>query len=208
MSLFVVAKADTSHYVKECLDGGNPYNSFSTVENLIEKVDICLARAYISFPQEFRTEFEEQIQTCINSIRENERSKPEYRTLEREVAQLTSNSADSIIETQHVMSQLVVCTESLKVIANADVYEETRFDSLANKFEYLLHDTNVCIEGGVAHVQEQVDIVDTRLAMYELKYEQWLNMTKSRQEATEKCHEDIEEITQKVHRHILRELHS
>jgi len=206
--LFSQALADRELYIKQCLDGANPYNSFADPEKLLKKVDQCLASAYISFPDEDRASFKEQIQKCIHNIRETDRSKPEFRLLERQVAQLTSNSGDSIVETQHVMSQLAVCTENLKIIANADVYEEARFEELTGQFEKLLQDANTCIEGGVAQIQDQIKVVDERLVNYEQKYEQWKTITKNRQEATENCHKELDDMIKQIHRHILSELHS
>ena len=114
--LLVPTHAQMYDYAKECLGSANPYTSFNTAENLMKDVDICLARAYLTFPDKHRDSFVKSINTCIESIRETDRSKPDYRALQKEVASLTSDAGDSIIETSHVISQLGICASSLKVI--------------------------------------------------------------------------------------------
>jgi hypothetical protein len=201
----VPAHAQTYQYVKECLDSANPYTSFNTVPNLLENVDVCLSRAYISFPGQFREEFSLRIEACIDSIRETDRSKPEYHALQKEVAQLTSNTGESIIETGHVISQLSVCTASLKIVTSIDVYEEARFDSIADHFVHQLADTDACIEDSVRHINEHVIAVDEKLAEYKSKYEKWVNMTSIRQNAAEECHSQLGDYIEMVSRNILRE---
>ena len=89
-------------YAKECLGSANPYTSFNTAANLMKDIDVCLGRAYLTFPEKYRDSFIDSINICIESIRETDRSKPEYRALQKDVASLTSDAGDSIVETSHV----------------------------------------------------------------------------------------------------------
>jgi len=203
--LFSVVSGQTSRYVKECLSSANPYTSFNTMENLMESVDVCLARVYVTFPSEYREAFEGRVSQCIEKIRETDRSKPEYHALEKLISQITSNTGESIIETQHVISQLEVCTNALKMITNIDVYEESRFDDVAEHFVHNLVDTDACVQMSIRHIDEHVDHVDAKLKEYKLKYAEWLEMTKYRQESAELCHELLSVLIEKVQRHILRE---
>lgn len=203
--LLVPVSGQTYQYVKECLDSANPYTSFNTVPNLMKNVDMCLSRAYISFPGQFRNEFELRIEACIDSIRETDRSKPEYHELQKEVAQLTSNTGDSIIETGHVISQLAVCTAALKVVTSIDVYEEARFDSIADHFVHQLSDTDDCIADSIDHINEHVIAVDRKLEEYKVKYTKWVEMTQFRQNAAEDCHSQLGDYIEMVSRDILRE---
>lgn len=203
--LIASVQGSTYQYVRECLESANPYTSFNTVENLMENVDMCLSRAYISFPGEYREEFKLRIMGCIDLIRETDRSKPEYHDLQKRVAELTSNTGDSIIETGHVISQLAVCTAALKVVTAIDVYEEARFDSIAEHFVHQLSDTDECIEQSMDHIKEHVDLVDERLKEYRLKYSEWVNLTKFRQNAAEDCHDEFDKFIEKIARHIQRQ---
>lgn len=206
--LLSVAHGQMYRYAKECLAAANPYTSFNTAENLMKDVDICLARAYLTFPEKYRDSFIDSINICIESIRETDRSKPEYRALQKDVASLTSDAGDSIVETSHVISQLGVCASSLKVVTSIDVYEEARFETIADHFIHQLTDTDDCITGTMAHIYDQIRLVDTRLESYKSKYFDWVNMTTFRQSASEKCRVDFDEFIEVVSRDIEREWHS
>jgi len=202
--LFVSVQGQTSRYIMECLKSANPYTSFAAAETLLEHVDGCLARAYIAFPTSYRDEFKLKISNCITSIHETDRSKPEYHALEKEVAQLTSNAGNSIVEAQHVISQLSVCSEGLKSIANIDVYEEIHFSETVEQVERTLVSTNQCITGSIKAIDEHVGDIDLKLAAYKQKYSMWLELTETRQKLSSECQKDLLSFIEEVHRYILR----
>jgi len=208
LMLLSVVRGQMYRYAKECLGGANPYTSFNTAENLMKDVDICLARAYLTFPEKYRGSFIESINICIDSIRETDRSKPEYRALQKDVASLTSDAGDSIIETSHVISQLGVCASSLKVVTSIDIYEEARFETIAEHFIHQLTDTDDCITGAMTHIYGQIKLVDTRLESYKSKYFDWVNMTQIRQTAAEQCSINFDKSIEVVSRDIERVWHS
>ena len=101
---------------------------------------------------------------------------------------------------------MVYCTEPLKSITNIEVYEESRFDTVAQKFISQMQKSHHCINHGITNVETVTNSVATQMADFELRYEDWKNITLRRQKDAEECREDIKHILEDVTAHILREL--
>lgn len=206
--LAAVVSAHNRLYVHNCLQIANPYTSASSVDNLMREVDTCLSRTYISFPADHREEMRAQIQKCIDNIRETDRSKPEYHALEKLIAQLTSNVGGSIVDSQHSVSQLAVCSEPLKALTSVDVYEETRLEEIVDSFVHNIQNADVCIQQTMQIIDEQVVDIEQKLSNYNTAYQQWLNVTKRRREDAAACKLEMDTLVDQIVRHIVRELNS
>ena len=198
----------SSWQVERCISIAFPYSSSNIASTLMEDVDKCLAKMYIPFPPEYRPKMTTQINICIQNLIELEKSKPEYEKLRRSVTQITSNLGDSIVDAQHTVGQLSVCSEPLKHITNLQIYEEARFDTITASFSENLNSADDCIHHTMDDIDVQISIVDHKMDDYKTHYESWLDMTAARQEAAEICKRAMNLLTSEVSIHIMTELDS
>lgn len=194
--------------VKRCIQIAYPYSHTNTEKILLEDVDRCLAKMYISFPFVWRGKLREQINECIGNLVELEKSKPEYRAIQKTVVQITSNLGDSIVDAQHSVGQLAVCSEPLKHITNMDIYEESRFDTITKGFVENLKSSDKCLEESIQIISSQSNSVNSKISEYKTSYAKWLNMTAIRQENAEMCKKNIEQLVESISNHIVREFAS
>lgn len=202
------ALAHNRLYVHNCLQIANPYTSASTAETLLREVETCLARTYLTLPGKYRTLMQQRIQKCIENIKETDRSKPEYHALEKTIAMLTSNVGASIVDSQHSVGQLSVCSESLKIVTNVDVYEETRLEEIVDSFVHNIQHADVCIQDTMQIIDAQVNDIENKLAEYTKAYQTWLNVTNERRNNLASCHIEMDTLIEKVLKHIVRAIHS
>ena len=174
---------------------------------MIRASEKCLARAYVSFPEKYKPELRTILNSCIDKIGDSEKSRSEYRALEKEISSMTSDLGSSIVESQHLLESLAFCANPLKSITSIDIYEESRFESVTKMFLSQLDKADHCIVHGVIHVQEVTDKVDTQIVKFRSKYDLWKNITKERQIHATKCREDIDQICEDITADILRFLH-
>jgi hypothetical protein len=195
-------------HVERCVDIAFPYSSSNTALSLLQDVDRCLSRMYIAFPVQYRNTILQQVDLCIHTMTELEKSKSEYNTLKSSITQLTSNLGDSIVEAQHSVDQLSVCGEPLKHITNVEIYEETRFDTTVAMFTQQLRSSDKCLEELMSEIDHQTLEVNNRILAYKLEYSRWLNVTSGRQDSTETCKHELSVTMKDVIDHIMSELHS
>jgi hypothetical protein len=203
--LVTVVNAYNKRYILNCLEYTNPYQAISTAQNLLRKTEVCLARVYVTFPQEFRQEMTDKIEECIADIQETEKSKPEYYAIQKSIGEISANVGSSIVDSQHSVEQLVVCTDPLKRITNIDVYEETRFETIKDSFISNMQSADTCIHQSLDIISDQTKDIEQKLHTYFIQYHTWVNMTKIRQEKAQQCQQDIKEISQRIFKHIARE---
>jgi len=204
--LLVRVTAHTRQFVRTCLLSIDPYSSSNTPEYMIVSASTCLARSYIAFPPEFELPLTQKLVECIAAIRETDRSRPEYISLEKTISSITSNLGSSIVEAQHTLENMVYCTEPLKAITNMEVFEESRFDTVANKFIQQMQKSHHCINHGITNVETVTTSVAAQIADFELKYDEWKNISLRRQTEAEACRAQIKTMTDDITAHILREL--
>ena len=157
------ANAYNKQYILNCLQYTNPYQAISTADNLLRKTDVCLARVYVKFPQEFRQEMNDKIEECIADIRETEKSKPEYYAIQKSIGEISANVGSSIVDSQHSVEQLVVCADPLKRITNIDVYEETRFETIKDSFISNMQTADTCIHQSLDIISDQTQDIKQKL---------------------------------------------
>jgi hypothetical protein len=203
--LFTVVNAYNKQYILNCLQYTNPYQAISTAQNLLRKTEVCLARVYVVFPQEFRQEMTDKIEECITDIQETEKSKPEYYAIQKSIGEISANVGSSIVDSQHSVEQLVVCADPLKRITNIDVYEETRFETIKDSFLSNMQSADTCIHQSLNIISDQTKDIEQKLHTYFIQYNTWINMTKIRQEIAQQCQQDIKEISERIFKHIVRE---
>lgn len=197
--------AHTRQFVRTCLLSIDPYSSSNSPDFMIVSAATCLARSYIAFPQHFKVPLAQKLNECIASIRETDRSRPEYISLEKTISSITSNLGSSIVEAQHTLENMVYCTEPLKAITNMEVFEESRFDTVAKKFIQQMQKSHHCIHHGIANVETVTTSVAAQIAEFELKYDEWKNISLRRQTDAEECRADIRTMTDNITAYILRE---
>jgi hypothetical protein len=203
--LFTVVNAYNKQYILNCLQYTNPYQAISTAQNLLRKTEVCLARVYVVFPQEFRQEMTDKIEECITDIQETEKSKPEYYAIQKSIGEISANVGSSIVDSQHSVEQLVVCADPLKRITNIDVYEEARFETIKDSFLSNMQSADTCIHQSLNIISDQTKDIEQKLHTYFIQYNTWINMTKIRQEIAQQCQQDIKEISERIFKHIVRE---
>ena len=203
--LFTVVNAYNKQYILNCLQYTNPYQAISTAQNLLRKTEVCLARVYVVFPEEFRQEMTDKIEECIIDIQETEKSKPEYYAIQKSIGEISANVGSSIVDSQHSVEQLVVCADPLKRITNIDVYEETRFETIKDSFISNMQSADTCIHQSLNIISDQTKDIEQKLHTYFIQYNTWVNMTKIRQEIAQQCQQDIKEISERIFKHIVRE---
>jgi DNA repair ATPase RecN len=203
--LFTVVNAYNKQYILNCLQYTNPYQAISTAQNLLRKTEVCLARVYVVFPEEFRQEMTDKIEECITDIQETEKSKPEYYAIQKSIGEISANVGSSIVDSQHSVEQLVVCADPLKRITNIDVYEETRFETIKDSFISNMQSADTCIHQSLNIISDQTKDIEQKLHTYFIQYNTWVNMTKIRQEIAQQCQQDIKEISERIFKHIVRE---
>ena len=204
--LFAIGAAHTREYEHTCLLSIDPYSSSTTTEYMIFAAGTCLARAYIAFPSVFEETLTQKLTQCITAIKQTDRSRPEYISLEKTISSITSNLGSTIVEAQHTLENMVYCTEPLKAITNVEIYEESRFDTVAQHFIQQMQKSHHCINHGIHNVELVTHSVATQITNFETQYEQWKNITLIRQADAELCRKDIKQILEDVTIHILREL--
>jgi len=146
-----------------------------------------------------------KIDECIDDLRETEKSRPEYRTIQKSIGEITANIGSSIVDSQRTVERLEICAEPLKRITNVDIYEETRLGVIKDEFITNMRDADTCIEQSVQHIQTQTTDIEQKLQTYLSQYNQWTNITSTRQHQAQKCQQDIKNIAQNVFKHIVRE---
>ena len=203
--LFTVVNAYNKQYILNCLQYTNPYQAISTAQNLLRKTEVCLARVYVVFPEEFRQEMTDKIEECITDIQETEKSKPEYYAIQKSIGEISANVGSSIVDSQHSVEQLVVCADPLKRITNIDVYEETRFETIKDSFISNMQSADTCIHQSLNIISDQTKDIEQKLHPYFIQYNTWVNMTKIRQEIAQQCQQDIKVISERIFKHIVRE---
>lgn len=203
--LFTVVNAYNKQYILNCLQYTNPYQAISTAQNLLRKTEVCLARVYVVFPEEFRQEMTDKIEECITDIQETEKSKPEYYAIQKSIGEISANVGSSIVDSQHSVEQLVVCADPLKRITNIDVYEETRFETIKDSFISNMQSADTCIHQSLNIISDQTKDIEQKLHTYFIQYNTWVNMTKIRQEIAQQCQQDIKVISERIFKHIVRE---
>ena len=203
--LFTVVNAYNKQYILNCLQYTNPYQAISTAQNLLRKTEVCLARVYVVFPEEFRQEMTDKIEECITDIQETEKSKPEYYAIQESIGEISANVGSSIVDSQHSVEQLVVCADPLKRITNIDVYEETRFETIKDSFISNMQSADTCIHQSLNIISDQTKDIEQKLHTYFIQYNTWVNMTKIRQEIAQQCQQDIKVISERIFKHIVRE---
>ena len=203
--LFTVVNAYNKQYILNCLQYTNPYQAISTAQNLLRKTEVCLARVYVVFPEEFRQEMTDKIEECIIDIQETEKSKPEYYAIQKSIGEISANVGSSIVDSQHSVEQLVVCADPLKRITNIDVYEETRFETIKDSFISNMQSADTCIHQSLNIISDQTKDIEQKLHTYFIQYNTWVNMTKIRQEIAQQCQQDIKVISERIFKHIVRE---
>lgn len=174
---------------------------------MIRASEKCLARAYVPFPEQYKTEVKTILDFCIQKIGETEQSRAEYRALEKSISSMTSDLGSSIVESQHLLESLAFCANPLKAITSVDIYEESRFESVTKMFMDQLDKADHCIVHGVERVEEVTAKVETQIVDFRSNYDLWKNITNQRQIDATKCRQDIDKITEEVTAEILRSLH-
>ena len=101
---------------------------------------------------------------------------------------------------------MVYCTEPLKAITNIEIYEESRFDTVAQTFIQQMQKSHHCINHGIANVETVTNSVATQIADFESQYDTWKNITIKRQQDAEKCKHEIKHIADQITAQIVREL--
>ena len=192
--------------MERCVQIAFPYSSSNTAISLLEDVDRCLAKMYILMSPSDRALLGQQIELCVSNMVELEKSKPEYKKLQRQITEITSNLGDSIVDAQHTVGQLTVCNEPLKHITNLKIFEESRFDSIAKLFVENLESADKCVEDSMVEVTHQTSDVDDRISSYKIHYQKWLNLTSFRQDTAELCKRNMTILTETISHHIISEL--
>lgn len=198
--------AHTRQYVHTCLLSLDPYSKSNDAAHMIETASKCLARAYVPFPHQYKQPVFETLTTCIQQIREADRSAGEYRALEKSISSITSNLGSSIVEAQHLLENLVFCSQPLKTITAIEIYEQTRFDTVTDIFIHQLQKSDQCVEIGIKHIEETTADVDAKIKEFHTNYNTWTNMTLQRQMHSTNCRSQIETLTEEMTAVILREL--
>jgi len=199
--------AHTRQYVHTCLLALDPYTSSNNADYMIRASEKCLARAYVPFPQQYKSELKCVLEFCIQKISDTERSRGEYRALEKTIASMTSDLGSSVVESQHLLENLAFCANPLKSITGVDIYEESRFQSITNMFMDQLEKANHCIEHGVRHVEEVTAKIETQINDFRSNYTQWQNTTQQRHLDATKCRQDIDKLMSDITADILRSVH-
>ena len=202
-----LVRAHTRQYISTCMLSLDPYTASNNADYMIRASEKCLSRAYVSFPEEFKPQVKHILDTCIDKIRDSERSRAEYHALEKSISSVTSDLGSSIVESQHLLESLAFCATPLKSITSIDIYEESRFDSITKMFIHQLDKADHCIVHSIEHVEEATKIVEQKITEFRSKYDLWKNVTKQRTLDAAKCREDIDKITEDITAHILRLLH-
>ncbi len=209
MAMFIVGThAYNKQYIQNCLEIANPYTTISTSENLLRKTELCLSRVYIAFPESYRQKMTDKIQECVDDLKETEKSKSEYHTLQKSIGEITSNVGSSIVDSQQSIEKLIVCSQPLQRITNIDVYEESRFDTVTTAFIENMQTADACIHKSIDIISEQADDVQHQLETYNKHYTRWLEITEKRQKNAQECQQQIKTLAEQIFKHIVRESNS
>lgn len=198
--------AHTRQYIHTCLLSLDPYSKSNDAKHMIGTASECLARAYVPFPPQYKQPVFDTLNTCIERIRKTDFSSGEYRALEKSISSVTSNLGSSIVEAQHLLENLVFCSQPLKIITAIEIYEQTRFDTVTDIFIHQLQKADQCVELGIKHIEEITTDVDAKIKEFHINYNQWSNMTLQRQLDSKNCRLQIEMLTEEMTGVILREL--
>ena len=189
--LLAVVNATDEIYIKRCLRSAEPWSTINNPTTLMMSADKCLARSYAVIPQNDRQPLKDHIQECLDFIRAIDLSRPEYKDISKSLTEITSNMGSSIVETQHTIARLSICTDPLRAIAQAEIFEEARFDSIVDLFTKNMLDTNACIYEMMNSIKIQTSDIEKRMGEYELAYKTWQGRTYTRHASADACRRSL-----------------
>ncbi len=202
--LLSVVYASDELYIKRCVRSAEPWSVTNNPAKLVHSVDTCLSRSYLTLPPEYRQPLTEHIQQCIHSMRQMDLSRPEYKDIGKSLTEITSNMGSSIVETQHSIARLSVCTNPLRAIAQTKIFEEARFDSIVDLFTKNMLDTNACIREMMDLIKTQTSDIEKRMAEYEVAHEAWQGRTTTRHSNTDTCRKSLHTLMDTISQHIIQ----
>jgi len=201
--LFSVVYASDELYIKRCIRSAEPWSKTNNPLKLVHSVDTCLSRSYKTLPPEYRQPLVNHIQECIDSMHQLDLSRPEYKDIGKSLTEITSNMGSSIVETQHTIARLSVCTNPLRAIVQTKIFEEARFDSIVDLFTKNMVDTNTCIREMLDLIKTQTVDIEKRMSDYEVAHEAWQGRTNTRHSNADSCRRSLHTLMDTISHHIL-----